>query len=114
MLGLFRKRRCSVAIAAAVKPLIESLEPRQMLSTTVPTGFVKLNSSPISVQSLSSAPTQTGITLESGKSYFVVASGSHVLAPGRNADAQTYMTSTSQSSWNLTAGPHLHVSGVST
>lgn len=93
--------------------LIEPLEARQLLSVTVPNGYMKITDSPISIDSSSDAPVETGITLQSGIKYFFVASGTHQVAthPDRQSDAQFYEEA-GDLAWIKSSTPRLRVTGV--
>jgi hypothetical protein len=103
------------------RAVVETLESRQLLSVTIPDGYVKISGEEaISINSrwrTEQSPKQTGIILEEGANYFFVASGTHVLASssGREADAN-YFEQVGTSNWTNplpTANVHLRVTGVS-
>ena len=113
--GIFKSKGTKMELrkrASYRRACVELLETRRLLSVTIPDGYLKLNASPIDIDATSSAQVSTGITLKTGANYFFVASGTHVLAPGRAADAQFYQQATTLN-WVQGGGPHLHVTGVS-
>ena len=89
--------------------VVEPLEGRQLLSASVPAGYVSIGS--VSVSALSGAGADTP-SLVAGQSYYFVADGAHQLATDpavRQADAAGYEKKPGQ--W--VAGTHLHVGSIS-
>lgn len=56
---------------------LEPLEPRMLMSTTIPSGFVPIET--ISVSSLSNQVTYSSASLEAGNDYFVEVSGQYLI-----------------------------------
>jgi hypothetical protein len=93
-----RSRRSTVAAAA-----IEALDPRRLMSVSVPAGYVQVASLTLDAVSLAAQ----SIDVTAGHDYFFKATGKHVLAqgPNRYADAASYEPTAN--SWS--DGTHLHV-----
>ncbi len=102
------KTRSSSPIRSAV---LETLESRCLLSVTAPADYVRVGGD-IEVDS-DGTPTPTGIILESGVNYFVKATGTYTIAPGRLADAEFLQENSPGHRWIKGADGLPLVTGVS-
>ena len=77
--------------------MIESLEPRQLLSATIPTDYVAIGSKTVNLSN--SGVTTTSIGLQVGSQYILKATGTGYIASGRRGDADFMQGTTTQVNW---------------
>ena len=76
---------------------MESLEPRQLLSATIPADYVAIGSKTVNLSN--NGVTTTSINLQADSQYILKATGTGYIANGRLADADFMQGTTTQVNW---------------